>query len=129
MKSRVQSTTNVRSSYDPQLISELSALARNGTANDQHKQRTEAEAKWSTVRHYPILAFVGLSVLMWGVSAVCFSDGIASYFGVGIFFFALLGGVLAMNGKHREAYVERQMANGLSRQEAEREYMKRYDGS
>jgi hypothetical protein len=124
---RPRSGSRHATSRDQELITELSALARNGAPIERDDRKTADQ--WSTVRFYPMLMVVGLGVLSVGVGAVCLPPGFGSYVAVAVFFFVLLTAVLAMNSKHREAYVERQMANGMSRSEAEREYSNRYDGS
>jgi hypothetical protein len=128
MNKRERENHSFGSGRNQKLIAELSELARNGTSRDQDRHRSEADARWSSIRPYPVLTLIGLIAISGGLSALCLSDGIASYLAVGVFFFAIMGVILRMNGEHREAYVERQVANGISRQEAESEYRNRYDG-
>jgi hypothetical protein len=116
-------------SREHHLIAELSNLARNGPTADQSLRRSEAEAHWSSMRLYPLLMLAGLLSLSAGFSSFCFTGGVGSYIGVGVLFLGLMGTVMWFNSKHREAYVARQMANGVSRADAERDYSNRYDGS
>jgi hypothetical protein len=117
------------SGRDQQLRTELADLARNGTPEDRNVRRASAEADWSSARAYPLLMLGALLAMSAALSGICLSVGIASYVGVGAFALALIGAVVMLNGKHRQAYVNRQMANGMSRADAERDYINRYDGS
>jgi hypothetical protein len=114
---------------DQHLIAELSVLARNGTPVEQSQRRDEAEEQWTTARWYPLLMLGGLLAASAGLAGICFSSGVVPYVGVVVVFLGLMGTVIWGNGKHREAYVARQIAHGMSCMEAQREYRNTYDGS
>jgi hypothetical protein len=132
MQKRLRTDEDIRSGTghsSERIVAELAELARNGSPADREHRRQEANAKWSAMSSYPILMVGVLLAISAAVPAVCFSGGIASYIGVGVLFLALMSAIVWMNGRHRDAYVERLTAQGMSRAEAERDYMNLYDGS
>jgi UDP-N-acetylmuramyl pentapeptide phosphotransferase/UDP-N-acetylglucosamine-1-phosphate transferase len=107
-----------------ELQAELANIAR-GAANPR-----PADQKASTVRKTPTLGplavLLGLVVLSVAAGPLLSVFGNAQYIALGVVCVVLFGAVFAYSRSHRDAYIARMQAAGMSELEAYQAYNARY---
>jgi hypothetical protein len=86
-----------------------------------------AERRWKTVRRYPYLAFGGMWLMIPVGTFVLSPMGVLAYPVIALMAVGLIFAVVRLNRVHKRAFVEREMAGGMSDGEAVKLYESKYN--
>jgi hypothetical protein len=106
------------------LRAELAIMARG--AADPRSTEQKAIPKRKTTVFGPLAVLLGLVVLSVVAGPLLLVFGNAQYIALGAFCIVLFGAVFVYNRSHRDAYIARMQADGMSELDAYRAYRARY---